>query len=144
MVITSLQLLQMFVGCVVNYTAFTFKTKGQSLSHLSENFLTFPRYIVLMSGMSCGVSETNLRLSLLMYSSYFILFARFFYDAYFAQSQRKFCPVEKEFQVNQKIFSPEVVQERQCNQDNSHGELLREGSESESKVEQDKTEDEKD
>ena len=40
MVITSLQLLQMVVGCVVNYTAFTFKTKGQSLSHPSENFLT--------------------------------------------------------------------------------------------------------
>ena len=30
MVITSLQLLQMVVGCVVNYTAYTFKTKGQS------------------------------------------------------------------------------------------------------------------
>ena len=29
MVITSLQLLQMVVGCVVNYTAYTFKTKGQ-------------------------------------------------------------------------------------------------------------------
>ena len=129
MVITSLQLLQMVVGCVVNYTAFTFKTKGQSLSHPLENFLTFPGYIVLISGMSCGVSETNLRLSLLMYSSYFILFARFFYNTYFAQSQRKFCPVEKKLQ---------------CNQDNSHGELLREGSESESKVEQDKTEDEKD
>ena len=100
--------------------------------------------MLLTSGMSCGVSETNLRLSLLMYSSYFILFARFFYNAYFAQSQRKFCPVEKEFQVNQKIFSPEVVQARQCNQDNSHGELLREDSESESKVEQNKTEDEKD
>ena len=40
MVITSLQLLQMVVGCVVNYTAFTFKTKGQSLSQPSENILT--------------------------------------------------------------------------------------------------------
>ena len=122
MVITSLQLLQMVVGCVVNYTAFTFKTKGQ---YCPSSGL----YVVLMSGMSCGVSETNLRLSLLMYSSYFILFARFFYNAYFAQSQRKFCPVEKKLQ---------------CNQDNIHGELLSEGSESESKVEQDKTEDEKD
>ena len=122
MVITSMQLLQMVVGCVVNYTAFTFKTKGQ---YCPSSGL----YVVLMSGMSCGVSETNLRLSLLMYSSYFILFARFFYNAYFAQSQRKFCPVEKKLQ---------------CNQDNIHGELLSEGSESESKVEQDKTEDEKD
>jgi len=113
MVITSLQLLQMVVGCLVNYTAFTFKTKG----------------------MSCGVSETNLRLSLLMYSSYFILFARFFYNAYFAQSERKFCPVEKEFQVNQKIFSPELLQTKQCNQDDIQEGQLREGSESEGKTE---------
>ena len=33
-------------------------------------------------GMKCGVSETNLKLSLLMYSSYFVLFARFFYNTY--------------------------------------------------------------
>ena len=32
--------------------------------------------------MKCGVSETNLKLSLLMYSSYFVLFARFFYNTY--------------------------------------------------------------
>merc|ERR1711902_28749 len=97
MVITSLQLLQMVVGCVVNHTAFTFKTKG----------------------MSCGVSETNLRLSLLMYSSYFILFARFFYNAYFAQSQRKFRPVEKEFQVKDENFSPKHLPTRQSNPDAS-------------------------
>jgi len=29
------------------------------------------------------VSDTNLKLSLLMYCSYFVLFARFFYNAYF-------------------------------------------------------------
>ena len=34
------------------------------------------------SGMKCGVSETNLKMSLLMYSSYFVLFARFFYNTY--------------------------------------------------------------
>ena len=126
MVITSLQLLQMVVGCVVNYTAFTFKTKGQ---YCPSSGL----YVVLMSGMSCGVSETNLRLSLLMYSSYFILFARFFYNAYFAQSQRKFCSMEKEFQVNQNIFSPELVQARQSTQENIQGE----GSESDSRTEED-------
>ena len=32
--------------------------------------------------MKCGVSETNLKMSLLMYSSYFVLFARFFYNTY--------------------------------------------------------------
>ena len=133
MVITSLQLLQMVVGCVVNYTAFTFKTKGQ---YCPSSGL----YVVLMSGMSCGVSETNLRLSLLMYSSYFILFARFFYNAYFAQSQRKFCPVEKEFQVNQKIFSPELVETKQSKLEDSQKAQIREGSE----TERDKTGDEKD
>jgi len=33
------------------------------------------------------VSDTNLRLSLLMYTSYFVLFARFFYNAYFGGSR---------------------------------------------------------
>ena len=32
--------------------------------------------------MKCGVSETNLKMSLLMYSSYFVLFAKFFYNTY--------------------------------------------------------------
>eukprot|EP00090_Calanus_glacialis_P038347 TRINITY_DN6694_c0_g1_i1.p1 TRINITY_DN6694_c0_g1~~TRINITY_DN6694_c0_g1_i1.p1 ORF type:complete len:316 (-),score=18.19 TRINITY_DN6694_c0_g1_i1:471-1418(-) len=67
MVITSLQLLQMVIGCVVNYMAFTFK----------------------QNGMQCGVSDTNLKLSLLMYTSYFVLFARFFYNAYFNKIQKK-------------------------------------------------------
>ena len=54
MVITSLQLVQMVVGCVVNYTAYTLKRRG----------------------VQCGVSNTNLQMSLLMYTSYFVLFAR--------------------------------------------------------------------
>ena len=32
MLITSLQLIQMVVGCFVNYTAYTFKRKGESPS----------------------------------------------------------------------------------------------------------------
>merc|ERR1712029_110216 len=67
MIITSLQLLQMVIGCIVNYMAFTYK----------------------QNGMRCGVSDTNLKLSLLMYTSYFVLFARFFYNAYFKNSQSK-------------------------------------------------------
>lgn len=58
--ITSLQLIQMIVGCAVNYLAFSYK----------------------QNGMQCRVSDTNLKLSLLMYCSYFVLFARFFYNAY--------------------------------------------------------------
>lgn len=41
------------------------------------------------NGMQCGVSDTNLKLSLLMYCSYFVLFARFFYDAYVLKNERK-------------------------------------------------------
>merc|ERR1712037_306099 len=67
MVITSLQLLQMVVGCAVNYFAFKFKE----------------------SGRPCAVSDNNLFYSALMYFSYFVLFARFFYKAYFRKSERK-------------------------------------------------------
>ena len=42
-----------------------------------------------MAGMWCGVSETNLVFSLLMYSSYAVLFARFFYTAYLGQTKHK-------------------------------------------------------
>ena len=58
--------------------------------------------------MLCGVSETNLRLSLIMYSSYFILFARFFYSAYFGQTKLKLQTSEKEIEEAKKTFSPPV------------------------------------
>ena len=61
------------------------------------------------SGMLCGVSETNLRLSLIMYSSYFILFARFFYSAYFGQTKLKLQIKEKKFEEAKKTFSPPPV-----------------------------------
>jgi len=61
MTITSLQLLQMVVGCMVNVLAFQFKKNG--------NY--------------CGVSDSNLFYGGLMYTSYFVLFARFFNNAYF-------------------------------------------------------------
>merc|ERR1719348_1327147 len=67
MVITSSQLVQMVVGCIVNYMAFQFK----------------------QNGMECGVSDTNLKLSLIMYTSYFVLFARFFYNTYLGSNNRK-------------------------------------------------------
>ncbi len=34
------------------------------------------------SGLECHVSDQNIKLSLLMYASYFVLFGRFFYNAY--------------------------------------------------------------
>merc|ERR1712080_512037 len=67
MIITSLQLLQMVVGCYINYVAFQFK----------------------QSGRPCAVSDNNLFYSALMYFSYFVLFARFFYHAYFCKTGRK-------------------------------------------------------
>jgi len=57
----------MVVGCAVNYFAFKFKE----------------------SGRPCAVSDNNLFYSALMYFSYFVLFARFFYKAYFCKSERK-------------------------------------------------------
>jgi hypothetical protein len=34
------------------------------------------------SGLECHVSDGNIRMSLLMYASYFVLFGRFFYVSY--------------------------------------------------------------
>jgi len=70
MVITSLQLLQMVFGCGVNILAWYYKGNGRT----------------------CAVSDNNLYWSFLMYTSYFILFARFFYLAYFTPKVR---PVSK-------------------------------------------------
>lgn len=66
MIITTLQLLQMVTGCAINVWAHGYlKTHGSQACHISPN---------------------NIKLSLLMYSSYFVLFARFFYKTYFASS----------------------------------------------------------
>jgi hypothetical protein len=63
MVITALQLVQMVVGCLVNLWVVEHKS----------------------AGLECHVSDRNIKLSLLMYFSYFVLFARFFYNAYLSQ-----------------------------------------------------------
>lgn len=62
MMITFLQLTQMIVGCAVNFWA--------------HNYLaTAPPH-------TCHISDFNIKLSMAMYFSYFVLFARFFYKAY--------------------------------------------------------------
>lgn len=84
MVITSSQLMQMVIGCIVNYMAFQFK----------------------QNGMECGVSDTNLKLSLIMYTSYFVLFARFFYNTYFCNSKGqngKFASKEEAVEKESKV-----------------------------------------
>nr|UZZ64682.1 fatty acid elongase elovl6 [Platychelipus littoralis] len=62
MVITALQLVQMVVGCLVNFWVIQMK----------------------QSSLECHVSDQNIKFSLLMYTSYFVLFGRFFYNAYLA------------------------------------------------------------
>jgi len=60
MIITTAQLTQMVIGCAVNLWA----------------------HQLIQDGEACNVSVQNIKLSLLMYFSYFVLFARFFYKAY--------------------------------------------------------------
>ena len=65
--ITLLQLIQMIIGCAVNIAAFYYKEQGYS----------------------CATSYTNIILSLLMYASYLLLFAHFFYMNYLRQDSMK-------------------------------------------------------
>jgi elongation of very long chain fatty acids protein 6 len=67
MLITTLQILQMVIGCAVNFWAWN----------------------ILQSGASCHISELNVKLSIAMYFSYFMLFARFFYRSYLSGSKSK-------------------------------------------------------
>ena len=60
MTITFLQLVQMVVGCALNCYV----------------------YFVKQQGVECRVSDGNVKVAFLMYFSYFVLFARFFYSAY--------------------------------------------------------------
>lgn len=69
MVITSMQLTQMIVGCAINIWANDYlKTSNHS---------------------ACHISEINIKLSIAMYFSYFVLFARFFYITYLSANARK-------------------------------------------------------
>lgn len=67
MMITALQSSQMLFGIYVNITA----------------------YWVLERGDSCHVTHDNIKYSLLMYASYFVLFAHFFYNAYMHPASSK-------------------------------------------------------
>ncbi|ESO84020.1 hypothetical protein LOTGIDRAFT_210971 [Lottia gigantea] len=60
LLITSMQLLQMIMGCIINIMVFVYKLKGEF----------------------CQQSNTNLMLSSFIYITYFILFINFFYKSY--------------------------------------------------------------
>lgn len=66
MLITALQLLQMVVGCALNFYVYGVKN----------------------SGRQCNITYQNINYSFLMYFSYFVLFAKFFYDAYVSPPQK--------------------------------------------------------
>lgn len=69
MIITSLQLTQMIIGCAINLWANDYlKTAGPN---------------------SCNISPINIKLSIAMYFSYFVLFARFFYKSYLSSGAKK-------------------------------------------------------
>jgi elongation of very long chain fatty acids protein 6 len=55
MIITLLQLTQMIVGCWINLKAWEYKKNGEM----------------------CQVTDENLKVSLVMYGTYFLLFAQF-------------------------------------------------------------------
>jgi elongation of very long chain fatty acids protein 6 len=76
MVITTLQLIQMVIGFAINVWAYRFLEPGQK---------------------DCCISKHNVNFSLLMYGSYFILFARFFHKAYFSGAGKK----------DKKLYKPE-------------------------------------
>lgn len=65
MFITTLQLLQMIVGCAINLWAYN-----------------------AMKQNECHISPLNVKLSIAMYFSYFVLFARFFQKAYLSGNRK--------------------------------------------------------
>lgn len=68
MLITTCQLAQMVIGCWVNILAAQYLQEGKQ---------------------ECHISWFNIKLSIAMYFSYFVLFARFFYKAYISPSSSK-------------------------------------------------------
>lgn len=81
MLITSLQLLQMVIGCAMNVSV------QQLLNDHRE----------------CKVSYINSKVSLAMYFSYLVLFARFFYKTYLSGAQQKKqpkVPLAEEYSVS--------------------------------------------
>jgi elongation of very long chain fatty acids protein 6 len=58
--ITTLQLIQMIIGCIVNYKAWLIKSQNGK----------------------CAISNENIKYSFIMYFTYFVLFFQFFINAY--------------------------------------------------------------
>ena len=67
----------MLIGMTVNYNAYLVKSRGDF----------------------CQTTYSNLKLSSAMYSSYFLLFSYFFYQAYFTKKSK---PTEPEYSALKK------------------------------------------
>ncbi|EFN75445.1 elongation of very long chain fatty acids protein 6 [Harpegnathos saltator] len=68
MVITTLQLIQMVIGCAINISAYQYLEGGH---------------------VDCHITRMNIHFSFAMYFSYFVLFARFFHKTYLADKKAK-------------------------------------------------------
>lgn len=77
MLITLLQLTQMVIGCWVNIKAWEYTTLDKT----------------------CHVTKENVKVSLIMYATYFILFAHFFIGSYIFKTKRGSAQNEKKQQV---------------------------------------------
>ena len=67
MIITFLQLTQMIIGCLINIKAWEYKKNGEM----------------------CQVTDENLKVSFIMYGTYFLLFAHFFLGSYIFKSSSR-------------------------------------------------------
>ena len=79
MAITGLQLVQMVIGSAINVLAFLYKRNGASHLLTTHHPILLPPISLLAHpppGKDCSVTDSNLAVSLLMYASYFVLFAR--------------------------------------------------------------------
>lgn len=91
MLITSMQLTQMIIGCYINLWAYDY-------------LKTAPR-------SSCHISQLNIQLSIAMYFSYFVLFARFFYTTYLATNARKGKSGSRELNGTSKPIESQLIQD---------------------------------
>ena len=59
-------------------------TKRRHKTCLKEVIINAPP-LSFQNGLPCHVSDENIKASLLMYASYFVLFCKFFFDSYMSK-----------------------------------------------------------
>jgi hypothetical protein len=61
--------------------------------------ITLVGYSVKAAGRECSISDLNVKVSFLMYFSYFVLFANFFYQTYIRNGAKRSVVAKKTEQV---------------------------------------------